>query len=926
MTHSVILNPRPLLRSFSSPSRRKLASLDRVFPGPKFSYSLGTRPGRRRPDREYYIAFREKQEGIINSAKVWKSYKEGRGGVDYRMLNWIQILSTPTADTTGTTLFLHFDHKRYIIGNVGEGTQRAAMQRKLALMKVGDIFLTGAVNWANTGGLMGMVLTLADVVTNSANAMKDMEEARRQRLEQRGLEYKPHDSVLDERQWLNIHGGKNLTHLIATTRRFVFRTGMPINTNEFRAKPEEKSKDISKPTWEDTMVKVWAMVIEPENHVEPENHRVRKRSHEEFAADALSVSMDGLPETPEEQEDRYDQMRKAVVSHMFDSDWKLDTLIKVRLSKVKMPSKIFYRNADGKIAPYEGPTMAEDPSTPDIDVLIRNPWPASTIDSLPPTTPSANSVCYIIKNHPQRGKFNPKVAESLGVPRGKLNSELARGRSITLEDGTVITPEQVLAPGKPGGGVAVIELPTEAYIGALLARKEWSSQEVMLGVEAVIWILGPGLTGDTRLLNFMREHAELKHIVSSKDCCANYLALESSASAAIKLHLIDPERFPIPKYSNSIPPPKSEGPLPFEPARVFKKIHLEPKFFVQDDQIIPYLNTKAVCELPENVDALAKGAREEISHADYLAELDENQKDIPNKDAEVITLGTGSALPSKYRNVSATLLRVPGVGSYLFDCGENTLGQLRRVFGGELPEVLRDLKTIWISHLHADHHLGTTSVVKAWADETAKDETTKANKLVVASDEAMHKWMKEYADIEDYGFDRVWPISLSKDTTLLCQFSPEMRLKYGLVSIEACPVVHCNAALAVAFNFPNRFKIAYSGDCRPSTEFARIGRGATLLIHEATFDDELIGDARAKRHSTTSEALQVGRNMGARRILLTHFSQRYQKFPVTESHKGKDQVAVLGFDYMRCKIGDFAKLESFKPALMKYYEKAAEEQ
>ena len=55
-----------------------------------------------------------------------------------------------------------------------------------------------------------------------------------------------------------------------------------------------------------------------------------------------------------------------------------------------------------------------------------------------------------------------------------------------------------------------------------------------------------------------------------------------------------------------------------------------------------------------------------------------------------------------------------------------------------------------------------------------------------------------------------------------------------------------------------------------------------MLLHEATFDDELRGDAEAKKHSTTSEAIGVGMAMGARRIVLTHFSQRYQKLPVLE--------------------------------------------
>jgi ribonuclease Z len=143
---------------------------------------------------------------------------------------------------------------------------------------------------------------------------------------------------------------------------------------------------------------------------------------------------------------------------------------------------------------------------------------------------------------------------------------------------------------------------------------------------------------------------------------------------------------------------------------------------------------------------------------------------------------------------------------------------------------------------------------------------------------------------------------------------------YGLSSIIACPVNHCKGALAVVLTFPNSFKVAYSGDCLPSNEFARIGEGATLLIHEATLDDELAGDALAKKHSTTSGALRIGKLMGARRILLTHFSQRYQKIPVMENKSGEDQVAIVAFDYMRVKVGDFAKVEHFKPALLKLYE------
>lgn len=96
-------------------------------------------------------------------------------------------------------------------------------------------------------------------------------------------------------------------------------------------------------------------------------------------------------------------------------------------------------------------------------------------------------------------------------------------------------------------------------------------------------------------------------------------------------------------------------------------------------------------------------------------------------------------------------------------------------------------------------------------------------------------------------------------------------------------VNHCLAAQAVSLTFPTGFKFSYSGDCRPSRDFATIGKGTTVLLHEATFDDELKGDAEAKKHSTTSEAIGVGAAMGAKRVILTHFSQRYQKIPSMSS-------------------------------------------
>lgn len=137
----------------------------------------------------------------------------------------------------------------------------------------------------------------------------------------------------------------------------------------------------------------------------------------------------------------------------------------------------------------------------------------------------------------------------------------------------------------------------------------------------------------------------------------------------------------------------------------------------------------------------------------------------------------------------------------------------------------------------------------------------------------------------------------------------------GLSDLETCLVTHCNGAQAVSLTFPDGFKFSYSGDCRPSKTFAEIGKGSTVLLHEATFDDELQVDAEAKKHSTTSEALAVGMAMGARRVVLTHFSQRYQKIPVMDTIDGlnvpleADEVnddVLVGLDQSEVSTGERA--------------------
>ena len=70
-----------------------------------------------------------------------------------------------------------------------------------------------------------------------------------------------------------------------------------------------------------------------------------------------------------------------------------------------------------------------------------------------------------------------------------------------------------------------------------------------------------------------------------------------------------------------------------------------------------------------------------------------------------------------------------------------------------------------------------------------------------------------------------------------------------------------------------------------------MGAHGGLKLRQATFEDNLVGEAIAKRHSTTGEAVNIGARAGAYRTILTHFSQRYAKLPVIDDSFQVDSSA-----------------------------------
>ena len=764
-------------------------------------------------------------EKKVEASEEEKRRTKRNRAVDAGMYSYIQFITTPTSDTPGTAVYLHFDDKRYIIGNAHEGLQRASLQMGAKVFRSKDLFLTGRTEWQSNGGLLGMILTIADAIKASAASKAESarlkHEGMRKRREEEGQRKKrksdaksdaspsqatpPSASTqsVEENSTVRVHGGPNLTHMLATARSFIFRQDAPLKVFEHIGGQKEIVDNAERdwePTWSDNRIQVWAMPIDPlgisELNEGPKPDSPLKRSLGEFMTgqrpyqkeilDQWSV----LPIPPEDQKERNQQTRELAVSEMFSSAWHSGNLLETPLREVKMPAVVFVRDGVTKeLARYDGPMPDGTTPVPDINVLVRRGWPAALIDHLPPTKRSSTAMSYIIRNQKTRGKFRPAALDERNVPPGPLRAALAKGFSVQSSDGVTVTPDMVLEPSKEGPGVAVIDLPSSDYVHDLVNRSEWRAETVMSGVGAVVWILGPGVIQDQTLLKFIEGQSGLQHIISSPEICPDYLSMTAAASMAIRHNQIDPTRYAIPVHSNVVPSTSGKPtdatetlvqalPEHCQPARRGLTLQLAPKFGLTEAALVPPLNPALVLrEISQDVLKLSQAARKEISSPAFQAQtLSQN---LPSPDAEIICLGTGSALPSQHRNVSATLLRVPGCGSYLMDCGENTLGQLKRMYTApQLAELLQDLKLIWISHLHADHHLGLTSVIKAWYEEVhGKDEVKRpkptimelmldpakiledGKRLFIVGHEHILKWLEEYSSVEDFGYNQLVPLN-----------------------------------------------------------------------------------------------------------------------------------------------------------------------
>lgn len=274
----------------------------------------------------------------------------------------------------------------------------------------------------------------------------------------------------------------------------------------------------------------------------------------------------------------------------------------------------------------------------------------------------------------------------------------------------------------------------------------------------------------------------------------------------------------------------------------------------------------------------------------------------------VTFLGTASARPTVGRNVSAVAVQREG-RYFLFDCGEGTQRQMMR-FG-----VGFGVEEIFITHLHADHYLGVTGLLRTMGLQGRSvplvlwgpaDSRSLLETLVTLGGERIGfpVLLRELpaGEVVDYGGFRLLAFSTDHTRTSVGlalveesrpgRFDPEEASRLGVpegplfgrlhrgetVRLEDGREVRPEQVVGAAR--PGR-RVVYTGDTRPSGATVEAARGADLLIHEATFGEEERVRAAETGHSTARQAAEIAAEAGVRELVLTHLSARYSDVPRT---------------------------------------------
>ena len=309
-------------------------------------------------------------------------------------------------------------------------------------------------------------------------------------------------------------------------------------------------------------------------------------------------------------------------------------------------------------------------------------------------------------------------------------------------------------------------------------------------------------------------------------------------------------------------------------------------------------------------------------------------------------LGTSSAQPTIHRGLSATALRVIS-DRVLIDCGEGTQRQMLRFGTGFRVDL------VLFTHFHADHYLGIigflrtlamggrTEPLDVYGPGPFIDRLLK--RLIHLGFKNMpfeinyhaigpgHVIQRRGYQIEAVGMEHRMPCLgyVFREDRRPGRFDLEAALALGVPSGplfgklqrgEAISLPDGREILPEQVMGPSRpgRSMAFSGDTRPCEAFAEACRDVDLMVHEATFAEDDKARALETTHSTALEAAQVASAAGAKHLLLTHLSSRYDLEPdrlVREAAEGYTGPLTAAYDGICMEVlveGGAARIEGLE--------------
>lgn len=268
-------------------------------------------------------------------------------------------------------------------------------------------------------------------------------------------------------------------------------------------------------------------------------------------------------------------------------------------------------------------------------------------------------------------------------------------------------------------------------------------------------------------------------------------------------------------------------------------------------------------------------------------------------------LGCGSALPTLKHYASSQIVEVRGK-AFMVDCGEGTQVQLRRSRVN-----FNKIEAVFITHLHGDHCFGLIGLISSFGmlGRTAP--------LHVYATAELEPMLRSQMDMFCYGLDYE-VVFHTVDTTKVAVVYEDRSLAVttlplmhripccGYLFREKPTLPHIRRDMIDFYNIPeyerNNIKngadwttsdgevipnerlttpadkpraYAYCSDTKYIPELYRLVSGVDVLYHEATYCDVDIKRAKLYNHSTASQAAQVALKAGVGRLLIGHYSARY---------------------------------------------------